>query len=386
MRILYVVSTADFFCSHRLDLALEAKKNGHVIALLTGMPSSNEREREAKGKLESEGIPHFLARFESGGLSFFSEGRGFLEVLILMKRWKPDLVHCVSPKGILYGGLAARIGGIHSLVLAISGMGWLFSGQKTHLLSLMRSVFLRLLKIAATHPNCRIIVQNSDDRSLVINNHLAKASNIHLIPGSGVKIDLFKDIPLGLKKPIVILPARLLADKGVKEFVMAAQMIRSKGIDWRFALVGGADYDNPSVISRDIIEAWVRDGFVEWWGFRSDMVEVYKDASIVCLPSYREGMPKSLLEAAAAGCAVVTTNVPGCREAIEIGQTGDLVQARNIEDLSRVLEALILDPGRRLAYGIAGRAMAINKFDLTSVIERTLKIYQELPERNEFKS
>lgn len=386
MRILYVVSTADFFCSHRLDLALEAKKNGHVIALLTGMPSSDGREREAKGKLESEGIPHFLARFDSGGLSFFSEGRGFLEVLIFIKRWKPDLVHCVSPKGILYGGLAARIGCIKSVVLTISGMGWLFSGQKTYRLILMRSVFLGLLKVATTHPNCRIIVQNSDDRSLVVSNHLTGENNIQLIPGSGVKIALFKDLPIGLKKPIVILPARLLADKGVIEFVMAAKIIRSKGIDWRFVLVGGADYDNPSIISRDIIEAWVREGFVEWWGFRSDMVEVYKDASIVCLPSYREGMPKSLLEAAAAGCAVVTTNVPGCREAIEVGQTGDLVQARNIEDLSRVLEDLILDPDRRLAYGIAGRTMAINKFDLTSVIKCTLKIYQELAEINQFNS
>lgn len=378
MRILYVVNNADFFCSHRLDLGLEIRNRGHSIALLTGMSSSADRECVAKQKLMAEGIDHYVARFKSGGLSLFFELRGFFDLLFIMNRWKPDLVHCVSPKGALYGGLAARILGVKAIVFAISGMGWLFAGNSSYLSSILRWVYLTLLRLAMKHPNCKVIVQNSEDQSLIIGKCSMPADQIITLPGSGVRVEQFQDIQLNFKQPIVILPARVIVEKGVQEFVVAAQMLRAKGIGWRFALVGGADYDNPSIISPATIQGWTQGGYIEWWGYRADMVEVYRYASIVCLPSYREGMPKSLLEAAAAGCAVITTDVSGCREAIEPGKTGDLVRLKDAEDLCNKIENLILDTNRRIAYGRAGQTMALNKFNLNLIISRTIKIYENL--------
>jgi glycosyltransferase involved in cell wall biosynthesis len=177
---------------------------------------------------------------------------------------------------------------------------------------------------------------------------------------------------------LVILPARLLRDKGVEEFVEAARILKAQGCQWRFALVGVADYANPTSISKEQIKAWEDEDLIEWWGHREDMIDVYAQADIVCLPSYREGMPKCLLEAAASGCAVITSDVTGCKEAIIPGITGDLVPVRDAEILADVLGKLMADSDRRQRYGKAGRELAVQRFGIDAVVDATMAIYKRI--------
>lgn len=380
MKILYVVNNAAFFCSHRLPVALAARQAGHEVALLTGQPGSATMEAPALERLRQLGVTHQATAFRSGGVAPWSEGLGLLQAIAFMRRWKPDLVHCASPKGVLYGGLAARLTRCAALVLAVSGMGSLFTRPRGGIGvgALARRAYLLVARLAYGHRNARVIVQNHDDQRLIVENELAGEDHITLIPGSGVALQQYAATPWAARQNLVVLPGRLLRDKGVLEFVAAARQLRQAGCSWRFALVGTADYDNPTAIPPAQVQAWVDEGCIEWWGHRDDMGAVYAQARIVCLPSYREGMPKVLLEAAAAGCAVVTTDAVGCREAVLPAVTGDLVPVADAAALAAALRALIEDPARQAAYGARGRQLASERFSLDAVIDRTLDCYAQL--------
>lgn len=378
MRILYLVNNAGFFCSHRLPIALAAQRAGHEVALLTGQAGSAIIESHALGQLRAHAIAHRTVSFRSAGKAPIAECLGLLQTILFMLRWKPDLVHCASPKGVLYGGIAARLTARHALVLAVTGMGSMFVGDGSGLFGLARKTYLWMAKFAFGHPRCLTIVQNQDDLALLVAHNLAEPDGSLLIPGSGVALDQFANMDPSVRADLVVLPARLLRDKGVFEFVEAARQIRASGCQWRFALVGTTDYQNPTSVQAAQVQAWVDEGVIEWWGHREDMVSVYAQAGIVCLPSYREGMPKALLEAAAAGCPVVTTNAVGCRDAIQPGRSGDLVAVGDAKALAVTLQALIDDAPRRLAYGAAGRQLAAERYSLESVIAATLSAYARL--------
>ncbi len=354
------------------------------MALLTGRAGSVTLEAPAIEQLRSLGVPHHTTSFSSSGLSPWTEGLGLAQTIYFMRHWHPDLVHCASPKGVLYGGLAARISGCPSLVLAVSGMGSLFAGGGGVMSRLKQFAYLLVSRLAFGHCNARVIVQNQDDQSLLVDNQLADVNRIQLISGSGVNLQAYEVDASRPREDLVILPARLLRDKGVVEFVQAARLLRQAGCHWRFALVGAADYDNPSALSQEQVESWAQEGSVEWWGHQKDMAPVFAQARIVCLPSYREGMPKALLEAAAAGCAVITTDTVGCREAIVAGITGDLVPPRDSPALAAALSRLINDPARQLAYGEAGRQLARERFGLDSVIASTLDCYLKLVQSSSY--
>ena len=381
LRIAYVVNNAAFFVSHRLAIALAARQAGHEVMLITGQAGSQTLEAGALQNLVAAAMPHRAVGFSSSGMNPLKEAVGFFQVLSNLRRFRPDIVHCVSPKGVLYGGLAARLMRSKGLVLAVSGMGYLFTGEFRGWKAMLRRGYGTLVKFAFGHTNMRCIVQNRDDWRMLEQLGLARQDQLVLIPGSGVNLSEYEHLDPSARKKLVVLPARLLKDKGVVEFAHAARMLRESGCDWRFALVGTADYQNPSAVPLDEVQGWVQAGYVEWWGHRTDMVSVFAEASIVCLPSYREGMPKALLEAAAAGCAVVTTDVIGCREAVLNGETGDLVPARDTAALASTLLALINDPPRLACYAAAGRRFAASRFGLDAVIERTLAIYLELMPR-----
>lgn len=377
-RIAFVVNNAAFFVSHRLPIALAARSAGFEVVLFTGQAGSRTLEASACKMLEDEGVAHRKSAFKSAGLNPFVEIFGLMQLVFSLWRFNPDVVHCASPKGILYGGVAARLVGCPSAVLAVSGMGYMFTGESSGLKYLLRRAYGRGVRFAYGHANKRVIVQNQDDLKALAASRLASVEELVLIPGSGVDLKDYEGVTDELREPLVVLPARMLKDKGVLEFAEAAESAREAGCDWRFALVGTADYQNPTAVPREQIQSWVDAGTLEWWGHREDMANVFARASIVCLPSYREGMPKALLEAAAAGCAVVTTDVVGCREAVLDGQTGDLVAARDSAALSRALLALINEPQRRASYARAGKLLAASRFGLEAVVRRTLSIYQEL--------
>lgn len=379
MKILYVVNNAAFFCSHRLPLALAARAAGHEVALVTGGAGSPTLEAPALRELRAQSVPHRVVAFSSVGMNPLRELLGLLQLYVHIRRWQPAVVHCASPKGLLYGGIAARAARVPGLVLAVSGMGSMTTRGASWPMRLLRAAYSKVVQLSYGHRNRRVIVQNLDDRRTVVEQGLATEAHTVLIPGSGVHLPPYLALDIARREPLVVLPARLLKEKGVLVFVDAVRLLRQRGVTWRFALVGTADYDNPSSVSEVEIREWEAAGLVEWWGHRSDMVAVLGQARIVCLPSfYGEGMPKSLLEAAAAGCAVVTTDATGCREAVRPGVTGDLVPPHDPEALAQALLRLIEDPARCLAYGAAGRELARERFDIDAVVDRTLALYREL--------
>ena len=379
-RVAYVVNHAAFFVSHRLPLAIGARGAGFDVALLTGQAGSEQMESSAVKLLAAEGIVHKRTISRSAGMNPLTEFIGFLQLVWFMIQLKPDVVHCASPKGVLYGGIAARICRVSGLVLAISGMGYAFtdSTDQGAVRKIVKRIYGGLSRFAFHHPNVRVIVQNQDDFKAMIDSNLVTSSRVTLISGSGVDLSLFADCQAKNKKNMVLLPARMLKDKGVLEFVEAARQLKVQAPEWQFVLAGAAGYDNPTAIAQADLQRWQAQGIVQWLGHVYDMLPLYKDASIVCLPSYREGMPKALLEAAAAGCAVVTTDVTGCREAIEPGFTGDLVSVRDANALAKVLLSLIKDDERRQGYGYRGRLRALREFSVESVVAHTTEIYKDL--------
>jgi glycosyltransferase involved in cell wall biosynthesis len=378
--IVFLVNHAAFFVSHRLPIAQAAMAKGYDVRLLTGQGASKSMEEAAVAQLAASGIPHTRIAFRSASVNPLSELRGLFQLALLLRRWRPALVHCVSPKGILYGGLVARWTGVPAIVLAVSGMGYAFTadGRKSLFRSMVGLAYRTLAKLAYGHAHKRVIVQNADDKAHVVQSTLATADETVLIKGSGAQLDSLIHARIESKQSMVLLPARMLQDKGVVEFVQAAKQLKHLHPDWRFVLAGAADYDNPSSISAAQLQQWQSEGHVEWLGYVDDMPKWYAQASIVCLPSYREGMPKALLEAAAAGCAVVTTDVTGCRDAIMPGQTGVLVPVRDASLLQQALSELIENKAQRERYGQAGRKMAIENFGIDAVIAQTLHLYQEL--------
>ena len=379
-QLTFVVNHAAFFVSHRLPIAQAAQRCGYKVDLLTGQAGSMSMELAAEHALMSSGITHCRVAFKSAGINPVIELWGLLQLVWRLRRQRPDLVHCASPKGLLYGGLAARLAGVRGVVLAVSGMGYAFTaaGHKSVLRSFVGTVYRWLARLAYGHRNKRVIVQNMDDMRTVLEAGFAKPDEVRLIPGSGVDLRSLVDAVIENKLPIILFPARMLVDKGVLEFVEAARLLKGRVGAWRFVMAGTADYQNPSSVPRQQIEAWQAEGLVEWLGHVEDMAPLYAQASIVCLPSYREGMPKALLEAAAAGCAVITSDTIGCREAILPGDTGDLVPVRDSRALADALLSLIDCRERRERYGHTGRSLAISRYSVDVVVDRTLEIYKEL--------
>jgi glycosyltransferase involved in cell wall biosynthesis len=365
-RLLFLVTEDYYFVSHRLPLAVAARAAGYDVCVATRVRRSGDAIREAGVRL----IPFENAR---SGLNPFTELGTLWRLLRLYRREQPDLVHHVAMKPVLYGTIAARIAARASIVNAVAGMGWLFTsrtGLTRGVLPVVRRA-LRAMLGAGT-----AIVQNRDDEALLVQLGVP-ASRIRLVPGSGVDLRQFQPAPPPPGDPVVVLPSRLLWDKGVGDFVEAVRLLRTRGVTARFLLAGEPDPANPASIPAATVAAWVREGIVEHLGWVTDMPGLLAASHVVCLPSYREGLPKSLIEAAAAGRPIVTTDVPGCRAVVAHGDNGLLVPPRNPAALADALARLIADAGLRHEMGVRGRARAEREFGTEQVIERTLAIYAE---------
>jgi glycosyltransferase involved in cell wall biosynthesis len=243
---------------------------------------------------------------------------------------------------------------------------------------LQRALVGRVYALALGHFNQVVIFQNPDDRDTLMLSTGLPVGKVALIRGSGVDLAHYVSTPLPTGVPVVVFPARLLSDKGVFEFVGAARLLRDKGVEARFVIAGLLDAANPTSVTQAQLDDWTSEGVIENWGYRNDMPLVLSSASVVVLPSYREGLPKALLEAAACGRAVVTTDVPGCRDAIDPGSTGLLVPVREVAPLAQAIEQLLLNPAQREAMGLAGRLLAEREFDVNAVVDKHLAIYQRL--------
>ncbi|WHT79608.1 N,N'-diacetylbacillosaminyl-diphospho-undecaprenol alpha-1,3-N-acetylgalactosaminyltransferase [Pseudomonas rhodesiae] len=298
----------------------------------------------------------------------------------LLWRLKPDVLHLVTIKPVLYGGIAARLAPVKGVVAAISGLGFVFlsKGLKA---ALTRQVVSTFYQAALGKRNLRAIFQNPDDRDLLLGIGGLDASKVVMIRGSGVDLSLYSSVPEPEGVPVVCLAARLLLDKGVVEFVEAARILKAHGIEARFQLIGDIDPGNPATVSAAQLEDWRKEGLVELLGYRKDIAALFGAANIVVLPSYREGLPKVLVEAAACARAVVTTDVPGCRDAIEPGVTGLLVPVRDAQALASQLQVLIEDPVLRRKFGQAGRELAMRAFAIEEIVGQHLDVYRQLEKK-----
>ena len=242
---------------------------------------------------------------------------------------------------------------------------------------MQRTLVLAMYRRALVHPNVVMLFQNDHDAQAFDELRLGTSARRAVVRGSGVDLRVFRATEEQLnERPLVVFPARLLRDKGIMEFVAAAEMLRNEGTPARFAIVGAED-PNPSSVSAALLREWRERGTVELWGYRKDMPAVFAQCAIVCLPSYREGLPKALIEAAASGRAVVTTDVPGCRDAVS-SQSALLVPARDPVALADSLRTLIGDGGLRRRLGEAGRRLAERDFSVDAVADDTLAIYNQL--------
>jgi glycosyltransferase involved in cell wall biosynthesis len=370
-KLLYFVTEDWYFYSHRLPIALAAKQAGYDVAVITHVNEHYEAIRQAGIRL----IPFKLSR---RGLNPLSELFVLARLAILYRKEKPDLVHNVAIKPVIYGSLAARFSGVPCVVNALAGLGYVFTSDKP-MACLLRFFIGNLFRCILNSHKSRLILQNQDDRSMFIRERYINEELVRLIRGSGVDTAVFSFIPEPKGIPVVMLASRMLWDKGVKEFVEAAKLLKDRGVYARFVLVGDTDSHNPSAIPRDQLTIWHKEGIIEWWGYRKDMPTVLSGAHIVCLPSfYGEGVPKVLIEASACGRPIVTTDTPGCREIVKNGESGLLVPVRSIIELAEAIKELVMNPALRQRMGLMGRKLVADEFSIEKVVSETMTIYGEL--------
>ena len=368
-RLLFVVNDASYFISHRIDVAIAAREAGWDVHIAT-IPSPPQVQIRAAGFL-THSIP--LTRF---GLRPDKEFLAMLAIWRLLRQVKPDLVHLGALKAIVLGGFAARLAGVPSTVLAVTGLGQTFT-DKGLLRRALASLLLLLFPVLVTR-HSRVILQNREDLARVARTKAVRQRSM-VIPGSGVDLTTFRPSPEPPEPVAVLMPSRMLWKKGVGEFVEAGRRLKREGISARFFLAGDNDEGNPGAVPRQHLEAWTHEGVLEWLGFQSDMPALMAKSHIICLPTYYgEGVPKCLLEAAAAGRAIVTTNMPGCRDIVRDGENGFLVSPQDPESLADALRRLITDGELRRSCGARGREIAVQGFDIKGVIADTLSVYEEL--------
>jgi len=368
--ILFVANVDWFFLSHRLPIAVEAVRQGYVVHVAAAITNGLETLRAC-------GIVVHPLQIERSSMGVLAQLKLFWQLVRLFKAVRPDLVHLITVKPVLIGGLAARVTGVPAVLAAVSGLGFLFVSRGAAA-SLRRLLIGALYRLALGKRNLKALFQNISDRDLVARLAGLGPSQCAVIRGSGVDLRQFAPQAWPMGVPVVLLAGRLLGDKGVREFVQASRLLKRAGAEARFCLVGAPDPANPASIGVGELEGWRAEGVVEWWGHHSDMVGVLAQASIVVLPSYREGLPKVLIEAAASGRPVVTTDVPGCRDAIEPGVTGLLVPLHSVQALADAMQSLLDDPVRCQHMGSAGRRLAEAEFDVATVVARHFAIYREL--------
>lgn len=371
MRLVITVNQDWFFLSHRLPIARAARDAGAEVVILAG-------DSGKAAAIRAEGLDFVPLPISRKGLNPAEELRTLWFLERTYARLRPDLVHHVTIKPVLYGSLAARLIGGIPIVNAVSGLGYAFTSSDVR--AAVLRPFLRVLYRLALGPSSsRTIFQNPEDLSDFVRMAVVRREHAVLIRGSGVDCSRFQPSPEPNGPPVVMLASRMLWDKGAKEFVEAARLSRGQGRSARFALVGAPDLGNPNAIPVAQLETWARDGIVEWWGHREDMPAVLAQASVVVLPTaYGEGVPKVLLEAAAAGRPIVATDVRGCREIVRSGVNGLLVTPKDVAGLAKAIGVLLSSQELRAEYGRAGREIAEAEFAEGTVVAQTFDVYREL--------
>lgn len=370
MKAIFFANTDWYLYNFRLEYARFLKMKGWEVCFLS--PGGDHVEQ-----LKEAGFRHIEFNFSRKGINPVTEVETIRKIKAIYAEEKPDLVHHFTIKCVIYGSLAAKDLGIRSVINSITGLGYMFLSEQPHV-RMLRRVVKRLYKKALD--KTEVIFENPDDRELFLSMGLVQPENSHIVLGTGIDTDKFSPVTPPNSVPLTVLPARMIRDKGVEEFVEAATMIRQSGVKARFALVGNNDPGNPTNIPFEQLTQWQKEENVEWWGWQDDVATVISMSHIVCLPSYREGLPKILIEAASSGRPIVTTDVPGCREVVKAGENGYLVPPKDPESLKNALLKLINDPDERERMGNASREKAVRLFSNEIVNDGIYAIYRKAAE------
>ncbi|WP_233347982.1 glycosyltransferase family 4 protein [Luteimonas sp. MC1572] len=372
-KIVLFANTDWYLYNFRRSLALALQAHGYELLLISPPGPYGEKLR-ALG-LRWEPVP-----MDRRSLNPLREAKLLAWLVSLFRRERPAVVHGFTIKCAVYGSLAARLAGVPARVNAVAGMGYVFTSNDTKA-RVLRPLVRALLRTALDGGNARLVLQNPDDVALFEAARLVDREHVRLIPGSGVDCSRFvaRQGQRDSTRPLrVLLAARLLWDKGLAEFVEAARRLQGEGRAIEFLLAGDPDPGNPAAVPEATVRAWADEGVVQWLGHVDDMAALFASVDVVVLPSYREGLPKGLIEAAACALPLVTTDVPGCREVVSDGVDGLLVPVRDAAALAAAIARLHDDPELAARFGKAARAKALAEFDEKIVIDRTLAVYREL--------
>ena len=378
-KIVLLANTDWYLYNFRRSLALALHQAGHEV-LLISPPGEYGARLRALG-LRWEPVP-----MDRRSLNPLREAAVLVHLWRLFRRERPELVHGFTIKCAVYGSLAARAAGVPARVNAVTGMGYVFTSTDAKARALRPLVRL-LMRAALDGRDARLILQNPDDVAVFEQARLVAPGHIRLIPGSGVDCVRFAPgesvgrghAPDADTPPFrVLLAARLLWDKGLAEFVDAARRLHGEGRAIDFLLAGDPDPGNPAAVPEATVHGWVTEGLLQWLGHVDDMPALFASVDVVVLPSYREGLPKGLIEAGACALPLVTTDVPGCREVVTDGVDGLLVPVRDAGALATAIARLHDDPVLAARLGAAARQRALDEFDERIVIARTQAVYQEL--------
>jgi glycosyltransferase involved in cell wall biosynthesis len=408
MKVVLFANTEWYLYNFRRSLAAALREAGHEVLLVSPPGPYGE-------KLRDLGYRWLPAPMERRSLNPLRELALVWWLRQLFRRERVDLVHGFTIKSAVYGALAARLGGVPARVSSVAGLGYVFISDDTKA-RVLRPLVRMALRLTLGGRSARLILQNPDDVAMFRQARLVHPDAIRLIAGSGVDCERFA--PVGgvdgvaegsaaaeadgerSHHPVagrpaedsaaaqgprahaacfrVLLPARLLWDKGLAEYVEAARLLRAEGREVDFLLAGDPDPGNPASVPESTVRGWVEQGLVQWLGHVDDMPALFRAVDAVVLPSYREGLPKGLIEAAACGLPLVTTDVPGCREVVTHGVEGLLVPVRDAGALAAAIARLQDSPDLRASLGQAARARALAEYDERIVIQRTLAVYREL--------
>ncbi len=367
--LLFLATEDWFFVSHRMTLARAARDAGYRVVVATRVAAHG-------AAIEAEGFRLVPIRLRRGLRNPLADALAILDLVGVYRRERPDLVHHLSLKPVVFGSIAARLARVPAVVNALTGLGLLYS-EASGASRWLRGPVSAALRLISAGRRTWTLVQNADDLATLSAAGIGTDERRVLIRGSGVDIRRFTPSPEPAGVPVAAMVARLVGLKGVTDLVEAARILKARGTALRIALVGSPDPDNPTAIGRTEIERWVEDGLVEWWGQRSDIPAVWAEAHVAVQPSRGgEGIPKSLLEAGACARPLVTTDVPGCRELVSDGVDGLVVPPRNPDALADALEALATDAALRRRLGRAARAMVESQHADTAVAAATLALYR----------
>ena len=363
-----VVNVDWFFLSHRLPIALAAKENGYEVTIVAA-------DTGKRIEIESYGLNFIEVPFERSGTNPLHELKCIYLLRNLYLKHKPDVIHHVTLKASLLGSLAAKLSRMKHVINAISGFGYTFTDNRK---GLLQSIVQRMIYYSFKSDTFRFILQNPDDVAMVHNLHLVPENHITLIKGSGVDLNQYKFSELPNDDVVSILfPARILEDKGVLELIDAAKSLKNRiQKNVVFILAGDCDNANLAVINETKLKSLIDGTYIKWIGYQKDMISVFEKSHIVILPSYREGLPKALIEAAAIGRPIITTNVPGCKECVIDNYNGLLVTVKDVKSLADAIMKLVDDKSLCEKYGRNSRNLAEKEFSLESVISKTLQVYR----------